>query len=170
MLYPNYKQFSRYYSSQERGGATRLDRIYISENEKIISSDYFSVPFSDHWGHWTQIKVNSNIFCKKLPKPKFSFKIKPKIVDDISFQNQVKVSISQWKLLRTKDNILDWWELLVKPGIKNIAINRTREINKSSTGRLNFLYIKQLYYNKLFHQGNLSIYNKLIETNYKINA
>ena len=32
------------------------------------------------------------------------------------------------------------------------------------------MYIKQLYYNKLFHQGNLSIYSKIIETNYEINA
>jgi len=40
---------------------------------------------------------------------------------------------------------LMWWEKLVKPGIKKIALQRNREINKEKREKLNLLNIKQAY-------------------------
>ena len=40
-------------------------------------------------------------------------------------------------------NTVDWWELVVKPGIKNIAITFTRIYNKSRYGELNMLYLNK---------------------------
>ena len=37
-------------------------------------------------------------------------------------------------------NTVDWWESVVKPGIKDIAITFTRSHNKSKYGELNMLY------------------------------
>ena len=65
---------------------------------------------------------------------------------------------------------MDWRELLVKPSIKKIAIDRTREINKSNTRCPNSLYLKQIYFKNLFHQSNQTIYKKNLETNFEINS
>ena len=52
-------------------------------------------------------------------------------------------------------NTVDWWESVVKPGIKNIAITYTRSHNKSKYGELNMLYLKQKYFlNKIDEDNN----------------
>ena len=45
-------------------------------------------------------------------------------------------------------NTVDWWNLMVKSGIKEIAILKTKEHNISRYGVLNMLLMKQIYFNK----------------------
>ena len=40
-------------------------------------------------------------------------------------------------------NILDWWENLVKPGVKAIIVNHTKHQNKDNQGKLNMLMLSQ---------------------------
>ena len=37
------------------------------------------------------------------------------------------------------------WELIVKPGVKKIAMDRSKEINKDKRGVLNLLLLRQAY-------------------------
>ena len=65
----------------------------------------------------------------EVPKPKLLFKIKPRIVDDKDFQNGVKEHLKFFSKLRNKYNynLIEWWESMIKPGIKNLAILKTKE-------------------------------------------
>ena len=58
---------------------------------------------------------------------------------------------------------------MVKPGIKEVAILKTKEFNKSRAGKLNMLFLKQIYFNKLAQYGdiNAKIQLKLISLEIK---
>ena len=42
-------------------------------------------------------------------------------------------------------DILTWWEIVVKPGILKIALERSRQVRTEKQGDLNILFIKQAY-------------------------
>ena len=149
------KEFSRYYEIQNKQGATRIDRIYASSTLFILQAKYIPLSFSDHWGHIIKIKIHDDITILQCPRPKSDFKIKTKIVDDISFQKEVATSLEYWKYLKEKydHNILEWWEFIVKKGIRDIAIDHTREQNKENQGKLNLLMLTQLHYGKKSEMG-----------------
>ena len=48
---------------------------------------------------------------------------------------------------------LRWWEKLVKPGIKQIALQRNREINKEKREKLNLLILQQTYLTSKLQNG-----------------
>ena len=66
-------------------------------------------------------------------------------------------------------NLIEWWEWVVKPGIKEEAVLKTREINKSSSGKLNMLFAKQIFYHKLALNGEMNESMQLKLTNIEIN-
>ena len=41
-----------------------------------------------------------------------------------------------------------WWELLVKPGVKGLLIERGKEMNNERSGQLNLLMIQLDYLNR----------------------
>ena len=83
ILEPTKEQFSRYYtSSQDKEGASRLDRIYATVNLNPTFNQYLPNVFSDHFSYITKIKNNEDHSEFAIPKPKFSFKIKQKIIED----------------------------------------------------------------------------------------
>ena len=51
---------------------------------------------------------------------------------------------------------LMWWEHMVKPGIKKLALDRTKELNKSKKEELNLFLITQAYLTKKLQQGQQS--------------
>ena len=53
-------------------------------------------------------------------------------------------------------NIISWWELLVKPGIKQILIERGKEMTHLKNGRLNLLLLRKSYLTRKHQQGNLN--------------
>ena len=85
-----------------------------------------------------------NLSC---PHRKPFFKINLTIVEDIEFKSNVTEAVNKWIHIKDKFNyqILDFWELIVKPGIRKIAISRTKELNKSKRGVLNLLYLRQSF-------------------------
>ena len=42
-----------------------------------------------------------------------------------------------------KWGILQWWEMLVKPGIKRLCIQRSKELGKAKREELNLLLLRQ---------------------------
>merc|ERR1712080_512927 len=55
------KHYSHYYKKDNSDGATRIDRIYVSDQTYVSKAEYTPVAFSDHHGHTTTVKMNSNI-------------------------------------------------------------------------------------------------------------
>ena len=56
--------------------------------------------------------------------------------------------------------VLTWWEILVKKGIKQLAMTRSKEIKKQKIGRLNILRLRQV---NLTHKINIGQINFLAE-------
>ena len=54
-----------------------------------------------------------------------------------------------------------WWELIVKPGIKKLAIQRSKEINREKRGQLNLLLLRQSYLARKLMEGEFSQYTEL---------
>ena len=90
------------------------------------------IAFSHHWGQTVKIQLTENITTLQCPKPKNDFKIRKEIVDNEEFQEEFIQEYTHWEFLKEKYNynILEWWECIVKPGIKSIAIKHTKEENK----------------------------------------
>ena len=145
-LYPSSKVFSRYYDSDRHGaGATRIDRSYHYGAIEVISAEYLSIAFSDHMAFKVSIKLPSHLARIFSPKCHPHFKTKPEVVQDSLFKDRLRDSMEQWLEVKALGvPILKWWEGLVKPGIKRLAICRSKEINKESRSELNLLLFLSL--------------------------
>ena len=49
--------------------------------------------------------------------------------------------------------VMQWWEILVKPGIKKLAIKRSKEINQEKRGEINLLLLQQAYLSRSYKVG-----------------
>ena len=80
------------------------------------------------------------------PRTRPLFKIREEVVRDSEFQDRVKLAMEEWTGIRGEGlPILSWWELIVKPGIRKIAMERSKEINQDRRSRLNLLLLRQAY-------------------------
>ena len=85
-----------------------------------------------------------------------SFKVRNNVACDLSFKQSISNEMVAWKEIKSSGlDILTWWELVVKPGIRNIAITRDKEIKQERRGQLNMLYIRQAYLVKKLQLNNL---------------
>ena len=64
--------------------------------------------------------------------------------------------------------VLTWWEALIKPGIRKLAIDRGKEINRERRSYLNLLMLRQTFLTKKIHSGNLEILPALREAQGRI--
>ena len=63
-------------------------------------------------------------------KSKPLFKSKPNVIQDEICKSWLRANIKLWKTVRTAGlDVLSWWELIVKLGIKKLLIERSKEIN-----------------------------------------
>ena len=78
--------------------------------------------------------------------------------------------MDHWKYIRNKYNydILEWWENIVKPGLKKLAIEKQKDINKSRRGMLNLLYIRQIHITNCINKGKLEKISELSEIQSRI--
>ena len=64
--------------------------------------------------------------------------------------------------------VLTWWEVLVKPGIRKLAIARSKEMNKNRRGLLNLLMMRQSFLSKKVQCGETGSLAALREVQLKI--
>ena len=164
-VHPSAEDFSHYYNVGGAVNATRIDRQYYWGNMEVIKSEYIPSAFSDHFGLLTQVKVPYLILYKNIPCHPSSFKISNEISRDPLFIEQVSKSMPEWKkVLSNGLDILIWWDLVVKPGLKSIALERQRQLRKDQRGELNLLLINQSYLVKKLRTSsfnNPSFFNEL---------
>ena len=68
----------------------------------------------------------------------------------------------EWQQVRERGlPIMKWWELIVKPWIRKLTIQRSREINKTKRSTLNCLLLKQSFHTKELQIGNIDSFAKL---------
>ena len=164
-LLPTKKIFSHYYNNPGQGGgqgATRIDRSYNWGEITVKEARYEPVAFSDHMAYIVTISIPSLSSSMLSPRSRPLFKVRPEVIFDKVFQERLGDSMADWK--EVKDNGLDvllWWDIVVKPGVKKLAIQRSKELNLQKRGELNLLLIQQAYLAKKLFDGDLAQYAHL---------
>ena len=172
LLHPQANTFSRYYDSSLHGeGATRIDRQYHYGGLEVVKADYVAVAFSDHLSLIVQVKVPYQLSRLICPKSKPLFKSKPEVIEDKVFLSRLKENYEVWSEVKSFGlDVMSWWELLVKPGIKRLLIERGKEMVKQSKGELNFLLLRQAYLVRKVQSGQQHRLGELFSVQHQIEA
>ena len=111
------------------------------------------------------------------PKSRPSFRLRPEVIKDSIFKHRLEEAMVTWERVKSYQgetvDTLYWWEHMVKPGIRKIGIQRSKEINKERREELNLLILRQVYYVKKVQEGHwgrlgeLKTANLLIEKWYQ---
>ena len=171
-LHKNKIIYSRYYANNLHGnGATRIDRQYSwGKDIQIVSAIYTSVAFSDHLAQIYTMTTPASIHKLMSPKHKPLFKSKPEVITDTIFKERLASKLVEWEQVREAGaNIIPWWELLVKPGIKKLLIERGKEMSHFKNGHINLLLLRQSYLSRKLQQGNHSYLAQLLLVQSEIN-
>ena len=90
------------------------------------------------------------------PRSKPLFKAKPEVVTDKLFKKRLQESFSKWIQVKNFGlDVLTWWELIVKPGVKKLLLERGKEINRERSGELNLLQLRQAYLVRKVQSGQV---------------
>ena len=147
VCHPTLPTFSRYYEGGRSGeGASRLDRCYHWGEIKIVNSKYVNVAFLHHLTHIVSVSLPDPINVILSTRTKPLFKVKQEVSRDPIFQERLQNSMTGWLEVRELGlDVIPWWENMVKPGIKKLAIQRSKEINKEKRLEINLLLLRQAY-------------------------
>ena len=169
-LFPHSAIYSRYYENDRYGeGATRIDREYNWGEVVIMNAKYVGVAFSDHMGLIVRIKLPGEFSRLSSPKNKPQFKATPDVIRDPLFIESLREQMTEW--IKIKDSGVDimlWWELLVKPGMKKLLINRGKELKQEKTGSLNLLLLRQGYLVRKIQSGAMDRLKELKQVQLQI--
>ena len=151
-LHPTADTYSRYYVNTRAEGASRIDRCYHFGGLKVKEAKYLPLAFSDHFAHVVQFILPDQLSKVLSPKSRPSFRLRAEVLKDSVFKYRLEESMKSWQRVRqfqSEDSreigTLYWWEKLVKPGIRKIAMQRSKEINLARREALNLLMLRQIY-------------------------
>ena len=155
-LYPKVKAYSRYYDDVRSQGASRIDRQYHWGNVTIKEAKYLPMSFSDHHGLVVQVLLPDPLGKILCPKGRPSFRLKGDVIGDTIFQDSLREAMLGWRRIQSFGmETLQWWEVVVKPGIRKLAGIRAKEMSKDRKSELNLLLVRQAYLNKKVKLGHL---------------
>ena len=172
-LHPSSLTYSRFYENCRAEGASRIDRCYHHGSLVVEKAIYVPLAFSDHFAHVVEFLVPDNMSQVISPKCRPSFRVKPEVIRDNVFKERLADAVQGWERVRAFDagsGILSWWEHLVKPGIRQLAIERNKEMNISRKEVLNLLLIRQAYLTRKLQQGLTNKLGELKEVHLLIEA
>ena len=161
-IHPKLREFSRYYSDVRGQGATRIDRQYHWGNVTIASAKHLPLAFSDHHSLIVSV-IPPDPFSKLLcPRGRPSFRLQEEVISDPKFQASLSGAMTEWEKVRSFGlDTLQWWEVIVKPGIRRLASMRSRELRMNKNAELNLLLLRQAYLNKKLKHGHLELLGEL---------
>ena len=118
-------------------GSARLDHAYVPANmmKEIESVDIAPVSFSDHACVTCIIRRNS---CPPAPETNSKvWKLNCAILKEDEYVEKIGRFFRAVRTLpMRRENVLDWWEITVKPGIRKISVDycrqRTQWLNETS--------------------------------------
>ena len=123
---------------------------------------YLPVAFSDHFAHMLTFSVPEDLSTILCPKSRPTFRLQAEVIKDKVFNERLKKAMQMWGTVLNyqgegedgqKVGILNWWENLVKPGIRKIGLERTKEMYIERKEWLNLLLIRQAYLTKKLQIG-----------------
>ena len=80
--------------------------------------------------------------------------MKDEVIADQIFQDNLAEAMLGWQQIRSFGmETLEWWEVIVKPGVKRLAMLRGKQMTKISKEELNLLLVRQAYLNKKVKNG-----------------
>ena len=179
ILHPTSLKYSRFYENTRAEGASRIDRCYQFGNLVVKQAIYVPVAFSDHMAHVVEFLVPDNYAQMISPKCRPSFRVKAEVIRDNVFKERLAAAMEMWERVRvfhgsesqaSESDIFSWWDHLVKPGIRKLALERTKEMNVSSKEVLNLLLIRQAYLTRKLQQGHSNRLGELKEVHLLIEA
>ena len=92
-------------------------------------AEYISVSFSDHLALKVSYLLPSKLDRCLTPQTKPAYKIPPTVVTDLIFQTRLSEAMLGWQQVKSEGvDLLMWWQLIVKKGIKQIALVRGKEL------------------------------------------
>ena len=111
---------------------------------------YLPLAFSDHFGLITKVSMGDPLAKVLSPKCRFQFRLSAEVIKDSLFKERLELAMVSWKRVRefqgtSNLGILQWWEMLVKPGIRHLGIERSKELGKEKREELNLLLLRQRY-------------------------
>ena len=169
LLHPRVSAYSRYYNDVRGHGATRIDRQYHWGDLKIQEAKYLPLSFSDHHGLVVVMSLPDPLSRILCPKGRPSFRMKNEVISDHEFQLSLTEAMLGWQRIKSFGlDTIQWWELIVKPGIKKIAMARDRQLTKDSKETLNLLLVRQAYLNKKVKLGHMQELGELKSVHLKI--
>ena len=115
-----------------------------------MEAKYEPVAFSDHLSYVVSFSLPSPMARILSPRSRPLFKVKPDVIKDQVFQDRLSESMLDWQeVYELGLDILTWWELVAKPGIRKLALQRSKEMNRERRGELNLLLLRQAYLTRL---------------------
>ena len=143
---PHMQAYSRFYDIKGVVGASRIDRQYHWGAVAVLNAEYKPVAFSDHFALITKVKVPNQICKMVCPKSRPIYKITDEVARDSKFQASVKSAMDEWICVKDNGlNIFQWWDLICKPGIRRIAMERSKSLSHERKSLLNLLLLRQTY-------------------------
>ena len=159
-LHPASSEYSRYYANTRAEGASRIDRCYHFGSVEIKMAKYVPLAFSDHFAHVVQLALPDSVSKILSPKSRSSFRLRTEVIQDPLFQDRLGEAMISWQRVRGFQDeeskqlgVLFWWESLVKPGIRKLAIQRSKEINIARKEEFNLLLLRQVYLTRKLQLG-----------------
>ena len=170
-IHPKVQAYSRYYGDERGHGASRIDRQYHWGNLKITDAKYLPLSFSDHHGLVVSVLLPDPLSRILCPKGRPSFRMKEEVIKNQLFQKSLAEAMLGWNQIKDFGmDTLQWWEVVVKPGIRKLAMLRGKQMNKDSKEELNLLLVRQAYINKKVKLGDLSKFGEVQTIHHQIQA
>ena len=136
---------------------------------RVSECQYHSISFSDQLSLRVSYALPNMLARNLAPQIKPAFKIPPSVVTDKIFKQQLENSMAEW--LQVKEagaDLMLWWDLMVKGGIKYLPIQRGKELEKQNIGILNMLKLKQAYFTSRVQNNVQGSQTELATINAKI--
>jgi hypothetical protein len=112
------------------------------------------------------VKIKLPAKFSRLLSPKFKpqFKSKSDVIKDEEFNRRLTENLREWNMIRELGvDVLVWWELLLKPGMRKLLIECGKEIKQERLGFLNLLQLRQSYLVRKIQMGSLEKLGELKE-------
>ena len=158
-IFPKDDKTMSFYYKYPSPGASRLDRIYHS-NLEIASVGYLPCSLSDHMALVCSYHVPEGRDTR-LPKIKPYQKINEEVSKDKVYNIRLKHCVEGIMMARENKDPQITWEKMIKPSIKKLARQRTKEIKEEKRGRLNVLNHLQGRATAKLHSGDMEALKEL---------
>ena len=158
-IFPKDDKTMSHYYQHPSPGASRLDRIYHS-NLETASIGYIPTSLSDHMALVCSYHVPEGKDIRS-PKIKPYQKICEEVAKDKVFNIRLKHCVEGIMSARENKDPQITWEKMIKPSIKKLARQRTKELKEEKRGRLNVLNHLQGRATAKLHAGDMEALNEL---------